>query len=204
MRNTRGLSQKALGEALGISEQTIYFYERGDKDGRFPTAQHLAQYAKFFDVTTDYILLGDTKFKSSVYEAASLFGLSKDFMNMLYKDFPELVATANNEMDFIERDMEREYMQNRRMLINTLMQFPEIDDLCGSINLYAHMIEALQANPIDAKDYPPDFPQALMDANLWGQHTYASDRVFSDQKGLAEFKCYRLFLRFLDSLDKEE
>ncbi len=53
LRTAKGLSQKALGEKLGIAQNTIAQYE---KELANPSLDILVKLADFFDTTTDYIL----------------------------------------------------------------------------------------------------------------------------------------------------
>lgn len=53
LREDTGLSQKKLGEQLGISSSGIGHLEVGDCE---PNSTTLIAYAKYFEVTTDYLL----------------------------------------------------------------------------------------------------------------------------------------------------
>ena len=53
LREERGLTQKQLAEQLNLHSVTYLHYE---KDQREPPLAILAQMAKFFDVSTDYLL----------------------------------------------------------------------------------------------------------------------------------------------------
>lgn len=53
LRESRGLSQEALGKCLNVSQQTV---SRLERDARFMTLEHLLLYSNFFMVSTDYIL----------------------------------------------------------------------------------------------------------------------------------------------------
>lgn len=50
LRRERGLSQQALGEAVGVSRQTINALEKGRYDPSLQLAVHLARY---FDSTVE-------------------------------------------------------------------------------------------------------------------------------------------------------
>ena len=59
LREERGLTQKQLSEALGLNSVTYLHYE---KEQREPPLSLLIVFAKFFDVSTDYLLrLTDVK-----------------------------------------------------------------------------------------------------------------------------------------------
>ena len=53
LREERGLSKKELSEILGLNSVTYLHYE---KDQREPPLSLLLDFAKFFGVSTDYLL----------------------------------------------------------------------------------------------------------------------------------------------------
>lgn len=53
LRNARGLTQKEAADALGLKTNTYRNYEN---DEREPTAMILLSIARFYGVTTDYLL----------------------------------------------------------------------------------------------------------------------------------------------------
>lgn len=53
LRKTKGLSQRALAEELEIKQQQVSDYETGVAT---PTIENLTSIAKYFNVTTDYLL----------------------------------------------------------------------------------------------------------------------------------------------------
>ena len=53
LRNEKELSQVQLANATGLSKSAISFWETGD---RVPNAQAIITLAKYFGVTTDYLL----------------------------------------------------------------------------------------------------------------------------------------------------
>lgn len=55
LRIKAGLTQKQIGEVLGVKQSQYQRWECGKRD--FPIKE-LVQLANFFGVTTDYILLG--------------------------------------------------------------------------------------------------------------------------------------------------
>ena len=59
LRIEKNLSQKSLAEQIGVSQKAIDFWEKNINE---PKASYIVQLAKFFNVTTDY-LLGLTDFK---------------------------------------------------------------------------------------------------------------------------------------------
>ena len=53
LRKQRGMSQKELGEAIGLSHKSINTIESGS---RTTTLEKLVILARFFQVSTDYLL----------------------------------------------------------------------------------------------------------------------------------------------------
>lgn len=53
LRAERGVTQKALGELLGVKNFSIYTYEKGRSE---PTIDGLIALADFFDVSIDYLV----------------------------------------------------------------------------------------------------------------------------------------------------
>lgn len=53
LRNEKGLSGKALGKAIGVSDAAIFRWENNQNDVK---GEQLIKLARFFDVTTDYLL----------------------------------------------------------------------------------------------------------------------------------------------------
>lgn len=53
LRKDKGLTQKELGHHFNLSQSSIAFYEKGEREPDFAT---LIKFADFFDVSTDYLL----------------------------------------------------------------------------------------------------------------------------------------------------
>lgn len=53
LRTDRNLTQPQLAEAIGVSKGIISWWETGMSE---PTASKIVKLAKYFDVTTDYLL----------------------------------------------------------------------------------------------------------------------------------------------------
>lgn len=53
LRESKNLTQKNLAEILNLTQSTIAYYETGQK---LPTIENLLAIAKFFDVSTDFLL----------------------------------------------------------------------------------------------------------------------------------------------------
>ena len=53
LREKKGLSQQELGEIIGVTQQSVYAWERGDAMPKLSTAVALAE---FYGVSIDFIL----------------------------------------------------------------------------------------------------------------------------------------------------
>ncbi len=53
LRQARGMTQRALGEALGFCNQTVSFWESGRHE---PDYDSLIKIAKFFEISIDELL----------------------------------------------------------------------------------------------------------------------------------------------------
>lgn len=89
LRNERGLSQKELAEGIGVSQSAIAKIEPGRNEA---TASTVRKLAKFFGVSTDYLLELEDDFGARQTSAAA------DSERELLKNFrklpPELRALA--------------------------------------------------------------------------------------------------------------
>ena len=63
LRQEKGLSQKQLAEAIGVSQGAIYFWE---KEINEPTAGYLVKMAKLFGVSLDELLSVETERKNEL------------------------------------------------------------------------------------------------------------------------------------------
>lgn len=53
LRESRGLSQEAVGKIIGVKRYSVYAYEKGKC---YPDVEHLMALADYFEVSTDYLL----------------------------------------------------------------------------------------------------------------------------------------------------
>lgn len=53
LRESKGLSQDALGKIIGVKRYSVYTYEKGRN---YPDIPRLIALADYFEVTTDYLL----------------------------------------------------------------------------------------------------------------------------------------------------
>lgn len=93
------VTQKELGEAVGVRPQTISLYINGNTQ---PTPDTLVKMAEFFGVSVDYLLTG---ISSENMDINATLGLSEDAIVMLKRaheyskdtgEFPSPIALINN------------------------------------------------------------------------------------------------------------
>lgn len=53
LRTTKGISQRTLSIAIGVSQKAVDYWERNVNE---PKASYIVKLAKYFDVTSDYLL----------------------------------------------------------------------------------------------------------------------------------------------------
>lgn len=78
LRNEKKISQKAMADILGVSQQTISNYENSEIE---PDIDSLARIADYFDTSIDY-LVGRAKLRGQT-ETSETFELSNDETRML-------------------------------------------------------------------------------------------------------------------------
>lgn len=76
LRKEKNLTQAKVAEALGITQQSYARWESGKVT---PTSEKLAQIAKFYGVTTDY-LLGEQTDEVDLSNVELLFRMTSDGM----------------------------------------------------------------------------------------------------------------------------
>lgn len=53
LRTERGWTQKMLAEKLNVTDDCVFFWEKGRSE---PSIQQILEMAELFEVTTDYLL----------------------------------------------------------------------------------------------------------------------------------------------------
>lgn len=101
LRKERNILQKEVGDTVGISQQTLSRYE---KDINSVPADALIKLAKYYDVTTDY-LLGVSEVKNH-FKNQSSRSRNQEFLN-IYKSLSvknkELLWTIAVKMQELEK-----------------------------------------------------------------------------------------------------
>lgn len=85
LRNSKGVSQQKLAEALGVSRSTVAMWETGNSE---PDSEMLITIANYFDVSVDY-LLGKTEQKNPAAKNDNEIGFD-DFTYAMYNESKEL------------------------------------------------------------------------------------------------------------------
>lgn len=111
LRREKKLSQKELGNKLGLAESTIGMYEQGKRQ---PDYETLLKIADFFEVTLDF-LLGNPKDASSVKEKEAAYSISDPDLQIAFKDASDFSEEARRQaIDFIEYLKEKEKAKGRK------------------------------------------------------------------------------------------
>ncbi|MGG0017230.1 helix-turn-helix transcriptional regulator [Bacillus subtilis] len=111
LRREKNLSQKELGNKLGLAESTIGMYEQGKRQ---PDYETLLKIADFFEVTLDF-LLGNPRGGSSVKETGDSYNISDPDLQIAFKDASDFSEEARRQaIDFIEYLKEKEKAKGRK------------------------------------------------------------------------------------------
>ena len=85
LRQDKGITQKALAEAIGVSKYTVCFWERGQRNPENPALKKLSEY---FNVSIPY-LLGETFEKIDSSEEA-IWLESEDTLKLMIEKIARL------------------------------------------------------------------------------------------------------------------
>lgn len=102
LRQEKKISQKDLAEIIGVPQSSIGFFESGD---RVPNLRNLEKLAKYFNVSTDYLLgISNIRAKAEVVKVKSMAKYFKDpFVMEIMEDVQELSDEGKEEvMKYIE------------------------------------------------------------------------------------------------------
>ena len=113
LRKDNKITQTELGKILNVEKSTISMYENNNTQ---PPSQTLALIAKYFNVTTDYLLGNETpaKFKPQLSEKdkKDIAKQVKDMLDGLDADKPISFQLDGNEIDDDTRELLRQSLQN--------------------------------------------------------------------------------------------
>lgn len=93
LRESKKMTQLELSKILRVSPSAVAMYERGQRSPDYETLKHIA---KFFNVSTDYLLDNDS---SSHIERNTLSLEEKDFL-ALYRSVP--VVNRKNLLNLVK------------------------------------------------------------------------------------------------------
>lgn len=112
LRLEKGVTQKQLGDAIGISDRVIGYYESND---RFPKEEKiLKDIATYFEVSTDY-LLGNTSIKDANSDLYENLKILKDFDDLekldhfiIGQEFSRILSMIEKTFNCLRTDLEKD------------------------------------------------------------------------------------------------
>lgn len=97
IRKERGMTMKALGEKVGVSESAISQYETGKREADFET---LLKLSEILECSVDYLLRGDAENNFSSLESTrplpSANGLTEKDKRDIAKDLEQMMSSLEN------------------------------------------------------------------------------------------------------------
>ncbi|MCI8387583.1 MAG: helix-turn-helix transcriptional regulator [Clostridiales bacterium] len=172
LRNERGLTQNDVSEGVGVSRQSIAFYE---KESRTPDAEVIARLADYFNVSTDY-LLGITNNRTNEYAGiGNATGLSDEAITRLHELVEAMSHNTNSGMnmkDFLSCSLKKE-ARRQLMTLNILITKPDALNIIGKYLFdEADKIMIPEYKLIDdCEDYAPN-DKMIEEANELSQAVY--------------------------------
>lgn len=113
LRKDNKITQAELGKILNVEKSTISMYENNNTQ---PPSQTLALIAKYFNVSTDYLLGNETpaKFKPQLTDKdkKDIAKQVEDMLDGLDADNPISFQLDGNEIDDDTRELLRQSLQN--------------------------------------------------------------------------------------------
>jgi len=88
LREIKGLTQKQVAEAVGVSQQCLSLYEQG----KGLKAAVLSKLADFFGVSMEYLFYGEDTKKTEIRETPEYYT-----MNFLLKEIIDLVVSMDKD-----------------------------------------------------------------------------------------------------------
>lgn len=121
LRKEYQLTQKELAKIFGVSPKAISFYELNERQ---PPHELLVQLAKYFNVTTDYLLGQDEQPAPSVYRIPVLgtvvAGIPIEAIQDI-EDYEEIPATMGDPRDYFALRVRGRSMEPRLMEGDTII-----------------------------------------------------------------------------------
>lgn len=100
LRTERGITQKQLGDAVGVSQQAVNAYENTETQADYMTLQRIADY---FSVTVDYLLGRNSE--NSVAEELEKYSFSNEDMDFIRR-YLHLTSQQKKSIDIMIRSFE--------------------------------------------------------------------------------------------------
>ena len=88
-KDGRSTTYKALGEAVGVRQQTISQYASGQTQ---PTADVVLQIARFFGVSVDYLLTGVSSYNKEYNEELGLSDAAVESVSYTHLTLPTICS----------------------------------------------------------------------------------------------------------------
>lgn len=194
LRNERKLSQKYVADSIEVAQPTYALYEA---DKREPGFETLKKIARFFDVTTDYMLgLEDSR----THDGQAVFdklGLSDEAINVLSgNDSLEFEETDNRDErlhNIIESDMHIFYAN----FVNVLTSH-DTKDFVLAFQVLTDAIDEAQCDRSSAAVRREVFPDASED-----ELDIIDNMRYDERIGYFAYQSNKHFMKFLDDLQRE-
>lgn len=172
LREERGISQRELGEIIGISKGAVYYYE---SDGRAPDIVTLKKISDCFNVSADY-LLGRTNARTkkpllrSICDKTGLSDKSILMLERLKKENNSQLRIINLLLEQADSDIEDNYELEGRYegsVLNAVCRYLNryksyddfitefaLDDMCITNSIRHAMYQLILSQATDAlKDF---------------------------------------------------
>lgn len=162
LRESAGLKQSEIGERLGVSRGAISFYENCD---RTPDIEFAAKAAKFFHVSTDW-LLGLSSYKDT--ETANLavedIGLSERATKALINLAQSSDALSENKISTINLMLEDDFEEGTgTQLLRYIAEYLSAPEVSSQmIQFTRNEVKILNIDSALVKDLPPNCISANM------------------------------------------
>ena len=176
LRNERELSQDAISTELGVSKNSIYYYENNK---RVPDANTIVKFARFFGVTSDYLLGLEDSRTHDGQAVLNKLGLSDKAIRVLSNNNPKAhpECIARNGLRACKNDLPDGAYST---FINALLEWEAL----GLANDFSVMMELLGDQSIT---YDNDgTPSESRDDSIFNSADYLS------------YRCLKQFIVFLD------
>lgn len=161
LRKNNNLTQKELGEILGVSRQIIGAYEHGKIT---PNIHQIIKLANQFGVTSDYILGLSEQSKIDAHKETCVYtDLTKDTLDYLHQ-----LKVAKSEK--LLRKVEKETLENKFDFLNNLMCTETMDKVIVEIYRFLEC----------EKQFLRNYDNVVSDYQRFFRENYASKKAYSE------------------------